>query len=266
MWRSGTPCSILRFPAPRVNVSFIRFQRCMPSSHHPSAPGSASEGDADRLTIAIIDDHPPIREAMRRGAEERMGMRVVAEASSTEEAFPLIQEHSPNVAIVDLSLSDGQAFGLIEALQAECPDTDLLVFSVYDETVYAERALRAGASGYLMKAASTAEVLRATRRVAEAGVYLSPEMATRALRGAQRGQAEKIRFPIDDLTDRQLQVFQMLGQGLSIETIANRLGLARKTVETHRRLAKEKLGYENIDDVILHAARWVQAGGRGERH
>lgn len=236
----------------------------MPLPHAPSAPGSASDRESDRLTIAIVDDHPPIREAIRRGAEERMEMRVVAEASSTEEAFPLITERSPSVAIVDLSLSDGQGFGLIEALQAECPDTDLLVFSVYDETVYAERALRAGASGYLMKAASTAEVLRATRCVAEAGVYLSPEMTTRVLRGVQRGQAEEIRFPIDDLTDRQLQVFQMLGQGLSIETIANRLGLARKTVETHRRQAKEKLGYENIDAVMSHAARWVQAGGRGD--
>lgn len=186
-------------------------------------------------------------------------MDVVGEAGSREDGFHLIKEQGPDVAVIDLSLSDGQGFDLIEVLQAECPETKVLVFSVHDETVYAERALRAGASGYVMKPAGTEEVLKAARHVAENGVYLSPDMTMRVLRKVQKGQEEKVRFPIDELTDRELEVFKMIGEGLTLDVIADRLGIARKTVETHRRLAKDKLGYESVNQVTTHAAQWAQA-------
>ena len=238
----------------------------MPTAKVPSDPSSAShDRPADTVSVAIVDDHPAIREAVRHEVEQAMDMVVVAETDSAEEAFRLVREHDPDVAIVDLSLGNEHSFELIEAVQSQHPDTNLLVFSVHDETVYAERTLRAGASGYLMKGGSMAELLTAVRQVAEGRVYLSPQMTARVLRQMQEGETEAVHFPVDELTDRERQVFQMLGQGLSIEAIADRLDLTRKTVETHRRRTKEKLGYETIDEVVSHAARWVLGAKSGDK-
>jgi len=135
---------------------------------------------------------------------------------------------------------------------------------MYDERVYAERALRSGASGYLMKPASTVEVLQAAETVADGGLYLSSQMTPLVVQETQNTDVEQVRFPIDELTDRQLEIFRLMGQGLTAERIADRLGLGQKTVEAHRRKAKEKFGYETLHQVVSHAARWVQAEpGRG---
>ena len=225
------------------------------SSVNPSTSSSSSSGNA--LEIAIIDDHPPIREAIRLEAESTMDMVVTGETGSLVEASQLIEEQEPDVAVVDLSLNDGHSFELLERVQANHPNTRLVVFSLYDEEVYAERALRAGASGYLMKGSSTSEVLTAVRRVAEGDVYLSTEMRARVLPEMGNSQNQEVHFPIDELTDREQQIFQMLGQGSTVEAISDRLGITQKTVHTHRRRAKEKLGYETTDEVITHAAQWI---------
>lgn len=229
-------------------------------SPSPTAEHSGSaRATAGSLSVAIFDDHPPIREALRRAVERRMGMEVVAEAGSNEEALRLVEEHGPDVAIVDLSLSDGLSFGLIEALRGERPETSLLVFSMYEEEVYAERALRAGASGYIMKPAGTEEVLKAAEKVGRGEAYLSPEMTIRVLGKTEKGHGKELRFPIDELTAKELEVFKMVGRGMDTGDIASELGLTRKTVEAHRRKAKEKLGYKTVYEVASHAARWVQA-------
>jgi len=237
----------------------------MPTAKVPSDQSSAShDSSTDTVSVVIVDDHPAIREAIRYEVEQAIDLAVAAETDSAGEAFRLIRERNPDVAIVDLSLGNEHSFELIEAVQAQHPNTDLLVFSVHDETVYAERILRAGASGYLMKGGSMEELLTAVRRVADGRVYLSPEMTARVLRRMQEGQADEVHFPVDELTDRERQVFQMLGQGLTIEDIADQLDLTRKTVETHRRRTKEKLGYETIDEVVSHAARWVLGAEKGD--
>ena len=234
----------------------------------PSSPttvhSTSTQAVANHLSVAIVDDHPAIREALRRTAESRMSMEVVAEAGSNEEALRLIKEHSPDVAVLDLVLRDGQSFSLIETLRAERPETGLLVFSMCDEAIYAERVLRGGASGYIMKPAGTEAVLKAAKRVGDGKMYLSSEMTTRVLLRAEKGSGKEIRFPIDELTSKELDVFKMVGRGMTAGAIADQLGLARKTVETHRREAKEKLGYETIHEVTSHAARWVQAGVQAE--
>lgn len=186
-----------------------------------------------------------------------MNVEIVAEAGAAEEAFHWLEEKNPDVAVVDLSLSDGHGFDLLKNIRTHCPETRALVFSMYDEEVYAERALRAGASGYLMKVATAEEVLRAVQHVHEGGIYLSRKMTDRVLKKMAQDGADEARFPIDELTDRELQVFQMLGQGLTVAEIADRINLARKTVETYRRRAKEKLGHETAAEVVSHAARWV---------
>lgn len=217
----------------------------------------ADETPAEHLSVAIVDDHPPIREAIRHEVGQAIGMTVAFEAGTPEDAACLIEECAPDVAILDICFGEGQGFGLIQLLQAECPGVSILVFSNYEEAVYAEPVLREGASGYLMKDAPMQELQGAVRRVAEGEVYLSPEMTVRVLQQMQGGEAE-VCFPIDELTSRELRVFRMLGKGMSVVEIADQLDLARKTVETHRRRAKEKLGYERIDDLVSHAARWVQ--------
>lgn len=238
----------------------------MPSPQALSDDRSASRVPANEtLSVVIVDDHPAIREAVRHSADQAMDMAVAAETGDVREGLRLIEKHAPDVAIVDLSLNDGPSFELLRTVQAQHPSTKLLVFSVHDETVYAERALRAGASGYLMKQESMAELLRAVRSVAEGRTYLSPAMTARVLRQMQESGAEEVHFPVDELSDRELEVFRMLGQGLNMETIADRLGLTRKTIETHRRRAKEKLGYDTIDEVVAHAARWVLGAGSEEK-
>lgn len=223
------------------------------------------------MSVVIVDDHPAIREVTRHSVEQAMDMVVAAETDAAEEAVRLVKIHDPDVAVVDLFLSEGPSFELLDTVRAQRPDTKLLVYSTHNETVYAERALRGGASGYLMKKRPMAELLTAVRRVAEGEMYLSPEMTARVLRRMQEEQAGGKHFPVDELTDRDLQVFQMLGQvfqmlgrGLSIETIVDRLGHTRKTTETYRRRAKEKLGYDTIDEVVFHAAHWI-LGTNGEK-
>lgn len=252
---------VFLYPDQRFVAKAMDVTTRSPESTAPDVPagGSRAGSPSNRFSVVVVDDHPPIREAVCHEVEEAIDMAVAAEACSPGEASRLVKECDPDVAVIDLCFGEGQGFGLIETLQAECPGTEVLVFSVYEERIYAERALRAGASGYLMKAASMKELRAALRRVAKGEVYLSPEMTGRVLRQMQSGQGEEVRFPIDDLTSRELRVFRMLGQGLGVEEIAGRLGLARKTVETYRRRAKEKLGYEKIDQVVSHAARWTQA-------
>jgi DNA-binding NarL/FixJ family response regulator len=232
-----------------------------PTAEHPDSPRAT----AGSLSVAIVDDHPPIREALQRAIEKRMGMEVVAEAGSNEDAFRLIKEYGPDVAIIDLSLNDGLSFGLIEALHAECPETDLLVFSMHGEDVYAERVLRGGASGYVMKPTGTKEVLKAIEKVGYGEVYLSPEMTIRVRGRTVKGHGKELRFPIDELTGKELEVFKMVGRGMGIDEIANELGLTRKTIEAHRRKVKEKLGYETVHEVTAHAARWVQSEARTDQ-
>lgn len=224
----------------------------------PNGPAETTDS-AGHIALVLIDDHPTVRSAIRSAAEDTIDIEVVAETGSAEEAFQLIEGQEPDVAVVDLSLSDSHGFDLLNNLQAHSPETSALVFSMYDETVYAERALRGGASGYLMKVASAREVLRAVRRVDESGVYLSQQMTERVLKKMVEDEAEEAHFPIDDLTDRELQVFQMLGQGLTLSEIADRLNLARKTVETYRRRAKEKLGVESAGKLVAHAVQWTLA-------
>ena len=208
--------------------------------------------------MVIVDDHPAIREVICHSAEQAIDMVVAANTGSLEEAFRFIEAHDPDVAVVDLSLSDELSFEFFNTVRAHHPDTKLLAFSTHDETVHAGRVLREGASGYLMKESSRTELLTAVRRVAAGKMYLSPEMTVRILRRVQKGRVGEMRFPIDELTDRELHVFQMVGRGLGIETIADRLGLTRQTVETYRRRAKEKLGYDAIGEVGSHAARWIR--------
>lgn len=217
------------------------------------------------IHVFLVDDHPPIREAIRDRIETTMDLTVCGETGTSEGAFREIESLDPDVAVVDLSLSDAHGLDLIQNVKAQFPDVQVVVYSMYDETVYAERAVRSGASGYVMKECATTKLLEAIRTAHDGEVYLSRKMSSRILNRVARGESAKASFPIDELTDRELAVFQMLGEGYDVSEIQDRLSLARKTVETYRRRAKEKLGVDSVSKLLQYALQWRSAGGSEER-
>ena len=215
----------------------------------------------DRIRVLVVDDHPAIRDAIKDTISTKMDLEVIGEAESGYEAFHIIEKQRPNVAIVDISLKDGHGLDLVQNIRIQYPEVHVVVFSMYDESVYAERAIRAGASSYLMKNESTQTVVDAIRTVVRGEIYLSRQMASRILSKVAVGRSSSPGFAIDELTDREMSVFQMLGQGSSVEEITDRLSLSRKTVETYRRRAKEKLGFETVAELLQYAVQWTHAQG-----
>lgn len=211
------------------------------------------------IHVFLVDDHPAIREAIRDRIESTIDMVVCGEAGSSDEAFRQIEELEPDVAVVDISLTDAHGLDLVQNVRAQFSEVQVVVYSMYDERVYAERAIRAGASGYLMKTDSTKSLVEAIRTVDDGEVYLSRRMASRILNKVARGDSSEASFPIDELTDRELAVFQMLGEGYSVSEIQDRLNLARKTVETYRRRAKEKLDIDSVSKLLQYALQWTSA-------
>lgn len=216
---------------------------------------------SDRIRVLVVDDHPAIRDAIKDTISSKMDLEVVGEAESGYEAFHIIEKKGPHVAIVDISLKDGHGLDLVQNIRIQYPEIHVVVFSMYDESVYAERAIRAGASSYLMKSESTQTVVDAIRTVTRGEIYLSRKMASRILSKVAVGRSSSPGFAIDELTDREMSVFQMLGQGNSVEEITDRLALSRKTVETYRRRAKEKLGFETVAELLQYAVQWTHAQG-----
>lgn len=225
---------------------------------------SSENKNPGHIHVFLVDDHPAIREAIRDRIESTIDMVVCGEAGSSDEAFRQIEELEPDVAVVDISLTDAHGLDLVQNVRAQFSDVQVIVYSMYDERVYAERAIRAGASGYLMKTDSTKSLAEAIRTVDDGEVYLSRRMASRILNKVARGDSSEASFPIDELTDRELAVFQMLGEGYSVSEIQDRLNLARKTVETYRRRAKEKLDIDSVSKLLQYALQWTSATNASE--
>ncbi len=222
---------------------------------------SPNSRPTDHIRIYLVDDHPVIREAIRSTVESTIDMEICGEAGSSDEAFDEIETLQPDVAIVDISLNDAHGLDLVQNVRSQYPEVRMLVFSMYNENVYAERAIRAGATGYLMKSEPTKNIVEAIRSVHDDEVYLSRKMSSRILNKVARGRSSEPRFTIDELTDREMTVFQMLGQGFSVQEIQNRLSLSRKTIETYRRRAKEKLGFDTVSELLQHAVQWTYGQG-----
>ena len=225
---------------------------------------STSTKTNDETTVFLTDDHPAVRAAVRDTIAVEEDVTVCGEAPTADESFRKIEARAPDVAIVDISLTDAHGLDLVQNVEAQHPDVESIVFSKYNERVYAERAIRAGASGYVMKSEPTNHIVKAIRAVEVGELYLSQHMASRLLNKVASGQATDSTSPTDDLTDREMAVFQMLGQGHSVEDIKDRLNLARKTIETYRRRAKEKLGFEKVSGLLQYAVKWTHSQGPGE--
>lgn len=205
--------------------------------------------------VVIVDDHPIVRQGLAQLISQESDLQVVGEADDARTAIEVLERVAPDAVIVDLMLKDSSGIDLIKDIKAKSPEARILVVSMHDEAVYAERALRAGAHGYIMKQEATNAVLNALRKVLADDVYVSEEVVSRMLRrmvGGRPGDG------IERLSDRELEVFQALGQGLSVSEIADKLKVSPKTVETYRAHIKEKLGLSGATDVLRVAVSWLE--------
>jgi DNA-binding NarL/FixJ family response regulator len=204
--------------------------------------------------VLLVDDHPIVREGLAARIEMEGDLSVSAMAENADQALEFIQQSEPDIVITDLSLSGRPGLELIKDIRTTRPSLPILVLSIHDEELWAERVLRAGAQGYVMKSHATEKVMEAIRRVLGGGVWLSDSMSSTLLgRLTHHRQPVTRDMPLSTLSDRELEVFQMLGRGLSVKEIAAQLFLSSKTVEVHREHIKEKLGMRSSAELLRYA-------------
>jgi DNA-binding NarL/FixJ family response regulator len=207
--------------------------------------------------ILIVEDHPVTMMGLRDLISSQKELKVCCEAATGSEALVRVEVETPDLVITCLDLPDRHGLKMIKDLKASKPHVPILVVSTHDEALYAERVLHAGANGYVMKHESVEELVEAIRTVLSGKTYVSPSMSASVLRYfANRGSPEKGSV-VAGLTDREFEVFQLLGQGLTTQQIAERLRISPKTVETHRLHAREKLGMTTGPELVRHAVRWA---------
>jgi DNA-binding NarL/FixJ family response regulator len=216
---------------------------------------------SDTIRILVVDDHPLFRHGLVQLLNSEETFNVVGEASSAPEALTLARRLDPSMVIVDLGLKGANGLELTKSLRVEFPKMPVLVLSMHDEPTYAVRSLRAGANGYVTKEEALASVLVAVREVISGRTYLSPGMASEVISNVVLTKARPGATPTDQLTDRELEILERIGQGEEVKAIAEALHLSPKTVETHRTHIKEKLHLKNAREVARFAVQWSTARG-----
>jgi DNA-binding NarL/FixJ family response regulator len=213
-----------------------------------------------RPGFIIVDDHPLYRHGVSMLVGEELRLECVGEAGSLPEALELLAAKRPRLAIVDISLQGQSGLDLVRTIKTEYPDTIVLIVSMHEENLYGERALKAGARGYVVKHDSPAVLLDAVRKVLEGRIAVSDALRERLLEGLAGGRSSA--EPVDRLSDRELEVFTQIGKGCGAAEIAERLGLSVKTVNAYRDHIKDKLGLSSAADLRKYAVEW---GSRSER-
>ncbi|MBW3543294.1 MAG: response regulator transcription factor [Planctomycetes bacterium] len=208
-------------------------------------------------TVLVVDDHPIVRQGLRMLIASEEDLDVCGEAGSVDDAIRSYHDLKPDLVVADISLSDGSGVELVKELTACDPSAKILVASMHDETLFAERVLRAGAKGYINKDEATERLVHAIRQVLEGRVYLSDRMTERILCRAVGGEHETRQAPVEALSDRELEVFEQIGRGVTTRQIADKLHLSPKTVETYRENIKTKLNLKNATELTRHAVQWV---------
>ena len=225
-------------------------------------PVKRSPGDeparSNPIRVFIVDDHPVVRQGLGQLLVMAPDMDCCGEAGSAQEAMKRLEAAKADVAVVDLSLRDSSGLELVKDLHARQPGLPVVVLSIHDEGLYAERVLRAGARGYVMKDEAEETILVAIRRVAAGGIHLSDRMSGRLLTKFVDGSSESAGGALGRLSDRELEVYDLIGRGVTTREIAGRLNLSIKTVEAHRENIKKKLKLGDAVELLQHAFRWVQ--------
>ena len=213
--------------------------------------------------VFLVDDHPLMRTGLRIVIESENDLCICGEATNAEEALDTIEEAAPDIAVVDISLPGMSGLDLLKHLSTLTPKVKSLVSSRHDETLYAERAIRAGSRGYVMKTEAPDVLVTAIRRVEGGAIYVSPEINERLLQGIATGQQSFNHSPLEVLSDRELEVFEMTGRGLGTREIAEKLTLSIKTIESYRARIKTKLNLSNAAELMQHAVQWVESESVG---
>lgn len=225
------------------------------------AVSSRERGTLRKAQVVIVDDHPVVCRGLIQLISEQSDLEVCGEADSRADALKLVRQKRPDLIVVDISLKDGSGIDLIFEIREWNPQARVLVASIHDESLYADRALRAGAMGYVQKQEPAAVLIEAMRTVLSGRIYLSPRMTERLVIYALGNNEQKQASPLDNLSNRELEVFELLGHGLTSAEIAERMRLKQKTVETYREKIKQKLQLQNGNQLIQHAVMRVLQRG-----
>jgi DNA-binding NarL/FixJ family response regulator len=228
-------------------------------TEQPDVAGGFMSSSLDRrpCRVVIVDDHPVVRMGLKQMLEGESDFEVCGEADGAAEALSVVAAASPDLVVVDISLKSGSGLDLVKQLAAKDRSIKVLVWSMHDESLFAERALRAGARGYINKEEAIDNMLAALRKVDSGAIYLSQTMTDRILQSIASGDLEEGRAPLEQLSDREMEVFELIGHGLTTRSAAEHLGLSVKTIETYRENIKTKLNLENNNELICRAAQWV---------
>jgi DNA-binding NarL/FixJ family response regulator len=219
---------------------------------------TSERGPLGKKTILIVDDHPVLRRGLATLIESEPDLAVCGEAATYQAALEAIREHRPDLVVVDLAIEGRDGLDLVKELKVLHPEVPALVLSMYDESVYAERCLKAGAHGYVTKQELDTTVLVAIHRVLDGERYMSNKVESLLAAKFISGQALDTDSPLDALSDRELQVFRLIGQGRTTRQIAETLTLSVKTIESHIEHIKQKLALESAAELAQRATQWVE--------
>lgn len=225
--------------------------------HDRDTGTSGISEERKRNKILIVDDHPVLRHGISQLINNESDLVVCGEAETAPGALEAMRTLRPDLALLDISLQGTNGIELVKLMRAEQPKLPILMLSMHDESLYALRALRAGARGYVMKGEAMDHVLTAIRKVLDGDIYVSPRFSERLVFKAIQSLEGGMGSPVDKLSDRELEVLQLLGKGFGTREIANELHLSIKTIETHRAHIKEKLGFKDAGEMVRFAIDWV---------
>jgi DNA-binding NarL/FixJ family response regulator len=236
--------------------------RCNARITAPSQPGRIDGGRRERRVL-IVDSHAIVRHGLRHAIENEAGLAVCGEADTEQDARIAIRESDPDAMIVELNLRQGDGIALVRDARAHHPQLAILVFSMHDETIYAQRMLACGANGYLMKHTSSEQILISLWRVLDGRIYVSQSVGNNMIRKIVTGNSYRSADPVDRLTNRELQVLRMIGKGMSTRETAFSLNLSVKTVESHRHRLKHKLNLNSGCQLLRYALGWFNRSEAG---
>lgn len=211
--------------------------------------------------VLVIDDHPMMRQGLAQLIDNEPDLKVCCEADNAGQGLNIVVSQKLDLVLLDISLPDKNGLELIKDIQAVKPDLPVLIVSMHDEALYVERVLRAGARGYIMKQEGGKKLLQAIRQVLNGQIYVSENMSARILENFSGRRTQAAASPVARLSDREFEVFQLIGQGKSTRETAHHLKLSIKTVEVHRAHIKDKLELKSATDLVRYAVRWVEAQG-----
>ncbi len=211
-----------------------------------------------RKRILLVDDHPLIRKGIALTLEEEASFEVCEQLSDAEEALKRISEINPDAAVVDVSLPGMNGIELVKRLRGLLPDLKILIVSRHDEELYAERAIRAGANGYIMKQEAGEVLVKGLHKIFNGGMYVSEAVSTRMLQNMMNNTKPIDASPLEVLSDRELEVFEHVGRGVSTRDIAERMHVSVKTIETYKSRIKEKMGLDSSHEITRLAIQWVE--------